>query len=280
MALEDFENSRAQGRPVELYYFRYGEDPSAFFAFTDAEEVVTYSGVDYIPHTITRGKVSSSQSLDKSTTDVRTSLDSPVAELFRVYAPSSVVTLIIRAGHVGDPDAEFAVIFTGRVQQCKRTAREATLSCVPASVSIRRSGLRRHYQLTCPHVLYDQDPGSCLASMIAGTINQVIVSALTYTSVTLPAGWNGALSADKFIGGMIVWAGAAGTERRTIIRRAGNVFDLNGPTTGLLLGAEISVILGCNHQLDDCETLHQNVVNYGGMPFIPSDNPVKSNPFS
>lgn len=282
MSLAAYEAGRAIGQPVDLYYVRYGTDPAAFYAFTDAEIDVAFDGVTYVPHPLKRGKVASSQSLDKSEMKVRTTITSPLAELFRIGPPSSVVTVVIRRGHLGDPANEFMAVFVGKVSQCKREGQEAELSCVPASVSIKRSGLRRHYQLTCPHVLYDQDDGSCKASMAAATVIGVPVSVVNYTSVVLPAAWFGALDPKKFIGGMIEWVGARGTERKSINRVSadGLTLSLNAATTGLVASTAISVILGCNHQTTDCELLHNNILNFGGMPYIPSENPVKTNPFS
>jgi len=282
MALSSYESSRDRGQPVELYYFRYGSDPAAFYAHTDAENPVVYGGVTYDPQPLKRGKISSSQSLDKSTMIVQTTLTSPIAELFRIYPPSDVVTLVVRHGHIGDPDEEFGVVFTGRVQQCKRDGRVAELSCVPASTSIKRSGLRRHYQLTCPHVLFDQDPGSCRANKAVATVSPVTVLSVAYLSVGLPAAWFGALNPKSFVGGMIEWAGANGTERRSVTRVAsdGLTVYLNGPTTGLLASQDIALVLGCPHTVDGCENLHNNIVNYGGMPYIPSTNPIKNNPFT
>lgn len=280
MTLSQFENSRASGQPVELFYFRYGSDPAAFYAFCDIEQEVEHAGITYAPHPIKRTAIHSQQSLDKSEMTVRVPIESPVSQLFTIYPPSDVVTVTIRRGAVGDPDGEFVVIFTGRVQQSKRDGREAELSCVPASVSIKRSGLRRHYQLTCPHVLYDQDPGSCKANKAAATLAAVVVSAVSSTTVTLPPGWNGAFNADKFIGGMVEWDGDVTRERRTILRRSGDVLTLEGLISGLIVGQAVDVILGCNHQLEDCETLHNNIRNFGGMPFIPQENPINTNPFS
>jgi hypothetical protein len=282
MTLAAYDASRNLGEPIELYYFRYGVDAAAFHAHTDSEKPFTYAGVTYDPQPLKRGKVSSSQSLDKSVMTIQTSLSSPIAELFRVYPPSEVVTIVIRRGHVGDPDEDFGVVFTGRVQQCTRDGRQAELSCVPASTSIRRSGLRRHYQLTCPHVLYDQDDGSCKASKAAGTISPVVVQTVQYLTFTLPVAWAGALDTKSFVGGMVEWAGPNGTERRSIIRVStdGLTITLNGPTSGLVDLASVAMVLGCPHNLAGCESLHNNILNYGGMPYIPSENPIKSNPFT
>jgi hypothetical protein len=214
---------------------------------------------------------------------IRTAVDSPVAELFRLFAPSYPVTLVIYAGHIGDSDAEFIAIWTGRIQSAKRSAsgaRNVELSAVPDSASMRRSGLRRHYQLTCPHALYDQDPFSCRANKAAATRAGVVATAVSYLGVTLAPGWQGSFDPAKFVSGMVEWTGPNGPEKRTILRVAGNVLSLNMPTTGLTPGMTVDVVLGCNRQISDCQNLHNNVRNFGGMPFIPTDNPIKTNPFN
>ena len=275
-----FEESPDRGLPVELYLFRYGSDPSAVLAYTDSEDPVVYDGHTYVPAPMKRGKISAQQGLDKSEMKVKTTLDNGVAELFRVYPPSSPVTLTIRAGHANDPDQEFAVVWVGRVQSVSRTKAEAELSCVPSSSSIRRTGLRRHYQITCPHVLYDSGPMSCKADKAAATQAGQLVVTVNYTSLVMTPGWQGAFAPEKFVGGLVEWIGSSGPERRTILRVEGDELHLGGPTTGLLSGVSaVDVVLGCNHQTDDCATLHNNIVNFGGMPYIPKQNPVKTNPF-
>lgn len=282
MTYSALEASRALGRPAELYYFRFGSDPTAFYAYTDVEDAVVYGGVTYNPIPIKRGGIVSSGSLDKSRMSVRVPLTSAIAELFRVYPPGQVVTLTIRGGHLSDVDAEFPVIWVGRVLQCSRNddnGPEGDLSCEPASTSMRRSGLRRHYQLSCPHVLYEAGDGLCNANKIAATTNRAI-TALTYTSLTFASGWNGALATSKYLGGMISWVTPFLRETRTILRISGNTLTLTGPTTGLIVGNSVDIILGCNHQTTDCETLHNNILNYGGQPYIPLVSPISKAAFT
>lgn len=282
MTYSALEASRARGRPAELYYFRFGSDPTAFYAYTDVEDAVIYGGVTYQPIPIKRGAIVSSGSLDKSRMSVRVPLGSQIAELFRVFPPGQVVTLTIRGGHLSDADMEFPVIWVGRVLQCSRNDEngpEGDLTCEPVSTSMRRSGLRRHYQLSCPHVLYEQGDGLCNASKVAATITRNIVS-LTPTALTFAAGWNGAIDPFKYIGGIVSWVTPFLREQRTIMRVSGDTMKLTGPTTGLVVGDAVDIILGCNHQTSDCETLHNNILNYGGQPYIPLNNPISKNPFS
>lgn len=278
MTAAQFEESRALGEPVELFLFRYGSDPSAFHAYCDAEAPITHAGITYQPLPIRRAAIHSAQSLDKQELRVDLPVSSAVAELFKVYPPGNVVVLTIFAGHRNDPDQEFVAIFSGRVQQVSRVLREAQVTVVPASVSLRRTGLRRHYQLTCPHVLYD--PVTCRANKAAATSPGRTVSALGYTTVTLAAGWNGAFPAANFVNGMIEWVGPAGPEKRTIIGISGNVLSLNSPVGALSVGGTVDVVMGCRRTFAECESVFNNLVNFGGQKYIPLENPVNTNPFT
>lgn len=285
MSFETYEESRALGEPVDLFYFRYGSLPGAFFAYTDAEEPVNFLGVEYVPLTIKRGDINASGTLDKSALLLNCPMNSGIADLYRVYPPGQVISIIIRQGHINDPDGEFPVIFTGRVLQCKRDGSEAELTCEPIATSMRRSGLRRNWQLSCPHVLYGPQ---CRASKLAATTAHVVVNIPSATRITLTDGWYDAINPVKYIGGMVEWETSIGMESRTILRIIDlKTLILSGPTPSLLAGDTISVILGCNHQLGagpqpdgDCGPLHNNYNNFGGHPWIPTENPINTNPFN
>lgn len=285
MSFAGQETSRFAGQPVDLFMFRYGSAPNAFFAYTDAEEPVSFGGVEYTPLTISRGNINASGTLDKSALTLNCPINAGISEIFRVYPPGQPINLIIRQGHLNDPDNEYLVIWTGRVLQCKREGSEAQLTCEPIATSMRRSGLRRNYQLSCPHVLYGPQ---CKASKLAATIVQQVINIPSDARITLTDGWSGVINPIKYIGGMVEWSNSPGKESRTILRIINaKTLVLSGPCTGLTAGTMIDVILGCNHQLGagpqpdgDCGPLHANYNNFGGDPWIPTDNPINTNPFN
>ena len=282
MSYGAIEESRKLGAPAELFLFRYGTDPGAVYAYTDVEETVTHGSVDYNPVKIKRGGISASGSLDKSRMTVTVPIDSEIAELFRIYPPGTVVTLTIRGGHLSDPDAEYPVIWVGRVLSSARGKSENTeveLTCEPANTSLRRTGLRRNYQYSCPHVIYSAGDGLCNADIVRATLPGVVLSK-TNATVTLEPGWPGAFLPEKFVGGMLVWNAAARIERRTILGLSGDTLRLTGPTPELVIADNVTVVLGCNHQADDCEFLHLNFNNYGGQLFIPKKSPIATAEFS
>lgn len=285
MTFNIYEASRNRAKPTHLYLFTYGDGPKSFYAYTDAEQPVTF-GVDaegdpivYEPIPIDRGAYTSSGTLDKAAIEIRMPQDLALPELFRIYPPSQVVSMIIRQGHLSDPDNQFLACWSGRVLSCSREDNEAKLSCEPVSTTIRRPGLRRPYQYGCPHVLYGSE---CRANKVAATTT-IVPTSFGGVTLTLPVNWVTAARAQKYLGGMVQWVNANGdTTLRSILKVTGtNVFSLSGIISGLASGAPVSMILGCNHQAGvgpqpngDCHPLHNNIRNFGGQMWIPVKNPI------
>lgn len=276
MSFEQYEESIWHGEPVDLYLFKYGEGATEFHAYVDSEVSVTHEGKTYLPAPVDRDAFNSSGSLDKSGISIRVDALNPVAEMFRVYAPTQPVTLIVRQGHIGDPDNEYSIIWTGRVLSCAWEDSVATLTCEPISTSMMRTGLRRHYQYGCPHALYmGDDTGGCRAVKAEATVTSTI-NTVTGSLVDLPSGWNGTFNKQKFVGGMVEWVNATGsTERRSILKVDGgtNVLTMGGPIPDMEAGDTVKVVLGCNHQMTDCDELHNNINDFGGQPWIPTKSP-------
>lgn len=287
MSFTIFENSRNRARPTNIFLFVYGDGAKSYYAYTDAEQPITL-GVDadgdpvvYEPVPIDRGAHTSSGTLDKAALEIKIPMNLELAELFRVYPPSQVVTLVVRQGHIGDPDNQFIVCWSGRVLSCSREDNEAKLSCEPISTTMKRPGLRRPFQYGCPHPLYGPD---CRANKATATRSVTPVS-FSGATMTLPTDFDTVGRKAKYIGGLVQWTSTNGdTVIRTILQVNGgalNVLVLSGVITGLVAGAPVDVILGCNHQAGvgpqpngDCHPLHNNIQNFGGQMWIPSKNPV------
>lgn len=277
MAFDTYESSRQTGKPVTLYYFVYGENGDtppvdSFYAYTDAAAPVTYDGVTYQPDVITHGNRAQTGNLDRTTLEVRTRKDLPVAELFQIYPPSQVVTLVIRQGHLGD--TEFLVCWSGRVLAASRDDHEAVLGCEPISTSLRRTGLRRFYGYGCPHVLYST---ACGASKAAATVTST-VAGISGFSLTLGGGWNGAFAYRDFRNGYVEWRSAEGIREIRSIQAVSDagVIRVKGTITNLAVSDTVTVVAGCNHQMTDCADVHNNINNFGGQPWIPYSNPMRN----
>lgn len=281
MTFSALEESQDQGTPASLFLIEYGDDADAFYAYTDSESKITFGGRTYQPVTIGRDKITSSGTLDRTTLEIQINPAAEVVQLYRAGAPSHVVRLTIYQGHVDDPANEFLVVWTGRIISINQSSRFATIAGEPVSTSLRRAGLRRHYQYGCPWSLYGPE---CKASQAAATVTAPAVE-IGQNVIGFADGWQGTRIKTKFQGGFVQWADAGSnvTQTRTILKVSEGdpaadpvVPDrllINGQVVGLDVGGTVTIVLGCNHQLTDCRDLHDNVLNYGGQPFIPKTNP-------
>lgn len=286
MTYAAFEESRDDGGPVQCFLFRYGTEAGEYYAYTAHTDDITidhggsFGEITYVPVPIQRDGITSNGTLDKSSLKLGMDIGTDLSELFRVYPPSNVVTLTIYEGHIDDADSEFVVVWAGRVVTVSREGGELVLSGEPVSTQMHRPGLRRHYQYGCPHQLYGTQ---CGASKAAATVSAVVAS-VSGSTVKLTAGWEGSFTAAKFLRGMLEWTpSGSSTERRTIVRVSGDTLTLSGIPKGLAAADDVDVVLGCNHKAfapsGDCEALHDNVINFGGQPWIPIKNVVNSNPY-
>lgn len=271
MTYANLANSRKESAPFDLYKFEYGTGADDFYAYTTAERPVDAGGVRYEPLAIRRGAVTLSGSQDKTTLDIRLPKDSKPARLFRYGRPSSVIRLTILQGELADPGKQVRLVWVGRIVSSTLEDKNAVLAGEPDFTSLNRVGLRRNYQYGCPHALFGK---RCRADETAATRSTQIVT-LVDATVTLPPGWAEGTDTEKFVSGVLSYQGVEGvTERVSIIRSDGeDSLTLGHRPRGLVPGASVDIVLGCNRQQDDCRDLHGNILNFGGMGWIPEDNP-------
>jgi hypothetical protein len=274
MSFLDFEISRMLGRPIELYKFTYGPGAN-YFAYTNAETPVAFSGITYNPLPINRNAIQVTGTLDKTDLTVSMPHTAGLMNILTVYPPATTVLLTIYQGHANDTDVQFLPLWIGRVIGCQRKATEGSLTCQAYMTSLRRTGLRRLWMYGCPHVLYGPE---CMADKPGHTVSGVaIVSAsLSGDLVVLPAGWNGSMAISNFPGGTLEYVGSDGNNYATTINSIASdnvTLSLAGPPFGLAPGRTVNVVWGCDHTLGGGCASQGNTVNFGGQPWIPYLDP-------
>lgn len=280
----ELEVSRRSGQPITLYKFDYGDGPNSYITYTDSEGAViaTFGGVQFTfnPIAINRGDINSTGTMDKSSVTLELPASSELAQLYNVNTPTKPVGVTIRQMHVGADHAP--VVWLGRIINVSKDGPKCTVTCEPFGTAIRRPGLRRYYQYGCPHVLYGEE---CRADKEWAKRTVTIVTEPVQHKLMLPVGWSEGTPFAKFKGGIVEWTTPDGDhEVRTIKFFDGNDAFLNDRIEGMPLGTVVNIFLGCNHRVDDCLELHRerdmepfhgggNMVNFGGFPWIPTDNP-------
>ena len=75
---------------------------------------------------------------------------------------------------------------------------------------------------------------------------------------------------------MLEWAADGHSSIRTIVSVTGvkTGIGIRGNLRGLTVGSSIKITFGCNRLQSDCADLHNNILNFGGQPAIPLENPL------
>lgn len=267
MTFDASETSVQDGQPIELYTFViYGQA----YRYTTASEQQLVDVFTYAPMPgLSRGPIEETGDIARNDLTIRAPETFEVAQFFDPVPPSEVMTLEIKRVHRGGVDP--VPWWAGRVLNCEWKEGLAVLSCENIFTSLRRTGLRRLYQRTCPHVLY----GAACRAVPATFAQTLTVSVVAGRSVTVPGltGANG-----RFTGGYLEWiVSISRTERRGIKDHNAAVLELTHPIADLFVGATVNLFPGCAHDLADCQGFFSNAINYGGWPYFQAKNPMGGN---
>jgi uncharacterized phage protein (TIGR02218 family) len=124
---------------------------------------------------------------------------------------------------------------------------------------------RRLYQAACTHVFGDAMCTFSRASLAAnvtaetGSTQAVIVTSLSPTPATLY---------DQ--GTIVATSGANAGQTRTIARLSGgSVMLLKAWLEPVTVGDGFQLLPGCDHTVATCQNTFNNLIHYGGFPYIP-----------
>jgi len=256
MSYELIERSAFEGSPIELYKFVKG---TSVYTQTSGNEEITYNGDIFVPRTLKRSEVSLTGEINKSPLTINMARDNEVSELFKLGYPSAPVTISVFRRHHQETDT--ILLWRGRVSSCSFQDNLANLTCESIFTSIKRLGLFRNYQKSCPHMLFDS---SCKVTKLSisglvDSINGLIITSSTFA--TQPDGW--------WVGGIFEAKG----DLRYIHKHNGNEITLNRVIPFLDPGVPMSILPGCDRSKDTCISKFNNLDNYGGFPLIPPNNP-------
>lgn len=268
MSYELIEVSQDDGRPIELYEIGYSGNT---WRYTSADRDVTYLASTYKAIPCARGDIQPTSEIDKSSLDFTFPRDAEIGEVFRIQPPSEVVSLTLFGQHYGDVDNQFVTLWKGRIINAEWSGPYIKLTGESVFTSLRRAGLRRRYQLQCPHALFSQPCGVNKDSW------KEIHAVQSVSGLTLQVNGASGKPNNYFSGGYVTWANEMnGNIEKRMIRTSsstGSVVLASAPV-GLSGGQLVTLYPGCDHTLgaSGCAKF-SNVANYGGMPFIPSKNP-------
>lgn len=261
MSYHDQINSEQDSQPVDL--FRFIETTSAgdiTNAYADNQDPITVGGLVYEPAVISRSGYRHTDRSKRSGITINASDRLEVATRFLRTPPRGRVAVSIFQMEAGQ-DAP-VLLFEGLVVRVDFEQREANMMCEPAIISLQRNGLQRKFYPECPHTLFDD---RCRASQSEFTqqITLVKTAPLQYTTnLTGPA-----------VGGVI----EAGGETFSILNYNGTTVTVDKITE--LEFTEGMYTPGCDKTPQTCTNVYNNILNFGGLPYVPDESPFMTNIF-
>lgn len=265
------ERSRWLGRPVGLYRITRG---GLVARYTDADRIMPVGDETFLPLAISNTEIRDSTEKRKNVVTLTLPVDASIAPWWRPYPPSTRVGVVIMAMHHGDD--EVAVEWTGEVINPAFTDTELILACESSKGGAGSRGLALRWQRGCPLAVYSQGLGMCNVDKadhaLPATLTDVagvVIKAAAFA--TLPDG--------RLAGGFFEWIRPDGEpDFRTIMAHTGDTIVLNYGSDTLEEDLEGIAYPGCPHDLDGCDTLFDNLPNYGGAPYSPRKSPFDGNP--
>ena len=263
------ELSYEAGRPIEIYDIAYSGN--SWHYTNDVEELMLNNAL-YVPIPIERGETEENGDAEKANMEIKISRDSTMADVFKVTPPSEPVTITIRQYHKGaqliNPDLQTAVVWKGRVINVAWEDDEMILTTESVFSSLLRIGVTRKYSRQCTHALYGT------GCRLNRDNFKVVAVATTQqgTTITIPHG----KAANWFAGGYITYRNneTGALERRSIKENSGTTVTVTAFPLGMIAGkTEVTMYAGCDHTHGTCKNKFNNIINYGGQPYIPILNP-------
>lgn len=268
MTFESLETSVESSQPIELYTITLG---STIWFYNSGELPVTVGGTTWEPLAISRSPHQQSQEDQDQQVEIKLPAETPICRFFIASVPGSDVLVKIERLQALDVAEALMVLYEGVVQSVsfEGGGEIGVLSVVTAQSAFSKAVPRDVYSSVCNHVLFDSRC-SLLESAFRVTKEVLAVSGNTLTIDGLSAQPDGYYTA-----GFIELTGSA-QDFRVILAHIGDVVTVALPFGTSPLGELVRVYAGCDHSPDTCQAKFDNLINFGGFPFVPTKNPFQT----
>jgi len=260
MSFNTYEHSVQNSQPDEAFDFEYLGDNSHYRVTSSAIEI-THDSNAYTPIVISRGPVISGAEIERNGLTLKVDRNDSYFNslIFSSRTFQTELTL-----YTLQPEDTFAITWKGKIKSVSKGPEDITVTLSPISSTADRPIIHRKYQVQCPHKLFGYYCGVNEATFTrAGTVlsssGSTLQAAIFATEVD---GW--------FKGGEVT----IGSEIKTIIKHVGNTVTLLDGFSDASVSDPLSATAGCEHDTSTCNTKFSNILNYGGCPWIPSDDSI------
>jgi len=269
MTYQSIETSQELGQPVELYQFVKN---GVTTHYTNYFQDLTIGSNVFKTANIKRTNFEISSGMDNAGLSLTMPIDDDFSKELVGVSDDYVTTVTISRGHSTNPAGTYVVYWKGRIVTTEAMEMSVKIVCESVFTSLKRSGVRARFQKSCRHALYSS---TCKVNPEAYGQNATLtsVNGVTLTvpvAANQPDGWyvGGMLKASNGAFSFIVRHSGASL---TISRQSGFIEDyMNSNST-----MPVVIYPGCDRNRGDtgCGKFN-NLLNFGGFPWMPSRNPL------
>lgn len=261
------DTSIEDGSPFFLYEFNIG---ATTYRFTDLPDDIIFNSETWTAWPVKHTEVQQSNEVAKNQVKIDLPIGNSFTDQYIGKTPESVVTFTLYRSHIGE--TEFIVAYKGRVTTHEISTLILKLTCESVYTSLKRTGVRARFLLTCRHALYGRGCNLDRATFAeAGTATGITGLDLTVTEAS-------GFADGFFTGGYIEFPDGS---RRSIANHVGTTITLINESQYLIdnppISTPVTLYPGCDRTLDTCINKFNNVLNQGGFRWIPNKNPTGGN---
>jgi uncharacterized phage protein (TIGR02218 family) len=256
---------RLGGKPIDIFIITNG---SKFWRYTSSSRDKTVAGSVYKSTPIKRSNLKTPKGISKDKFEIQISNKESFIKDFIKDAPRKSHKIIYQSYHENDPNLEVVTLWQGEISEIKSSMLTSTISCSAVSGQIKKRAAARHFQTSCPYVLYDIS--TCKADSTSkrkvGTVTAISGKDLTIAEISEANGY--------FSGGYVDFSFGSDTQTRFIVSQTGSVLTLDVAFNDIEVSSSIIAFPGCDHKLSTCNSKFNNAINYGGQAHYANKNPM------
>lgn len=257
---------------IELYKLTAGNTVVA--AITANVTSVSYRGDTYQPTAVKRSQIISRPDLLQNKVMLELSVHTPLGLQLQAKVNNNLLhkLTIYRGADV----SSMAQFWAGSLTEQSCDGEIAKLTYGGGGIALRQLGDRRPFQRRCPFVLYDSLTCRATPSVTGARVRQI-----NQTNDVLSVTGLDGFDVGYFTGGVVSPVfpySATNADNRFI-----SSHNKEGRYDQLRLSvpmadtprrnARLTVLAGCDRTWQTCHTKFDNIVNFGGFPYLPLENP-------
>jgi len=246
---------------AEIYEF---DDGATISRYTTYQTTVNFNFRDYKPAHIKRGDIVRNTTFEPVTCQIIAPLEEKLTSYLSNY-PTTPTRVKIYRGLVSDFDNQHILIFEGNIKSVQLEDIYAVAECVSLGSILDSMWPKDIHSSFCQNTLFDNKCG--LAAGGYQLTFQVEGISDTGALISEVIGNSGYLYTHGYVRYL--------SHFRWITHGENNKLNLHVPfDSSVAVGVVVNAFQGCSKSAIDCKNKFNNLANFYGCPYIPSDNPV------